>query len=291
MSSTPPAQLSIIQPKNAADAAVAVSAAQVMRRGLSLPRIQTTTIVLLGIVVLLLLLWEVSGKLGLTDPRLLPPFSTTVAMLWQLLGDSDFRFQVAATLLRIAVAFLIGAPLALLVGFALGERLHLGRVINPIMYFALAVPQSVFLPVFMLIFGIGFVQKVIFGITHIFFILCVTTIAAVRSIPRAYIKGALSYGASAGQIYRHIYFPAMAAVLVNGLRIGMIFNITGVLLAEMYSSTNGVGFLIVHWSESLQMAEMLAVVMLISIFAITFSEAMRAWERSLSGWKIGERSA
>jgi ABC-type nitrate/sulfonate/bicarbonate transport system permease component len=245
-----------------------------------------STIVLILLVIGLPGLWELSSRFGVIDRRLLPPFSATMEILWKLLGDRDFLIHFGATALRIAVAFSIGAPLAILTGFFLGERLHLGRVLNPVIYFALAVPQSVFLPLFMLIFGIGFMQKVIFGITHVFFILCVTTIAAVRSIPRQYIKGAQSYGASAGQIYRHIYFPSMLPLLLNGLRMGMIFNITGVLLAEMYSSSTGLGSLIFHWGESYQMAEMLAVVLLISIITIAFNEVMRAWEAAVSGWNI-----
>jgi NitT/TauT family transport system permease protein len=251
---------------------------------LGLP-IKPTSLALVAIVAGIIGLWEISSTVGLVDRRLLPPFSVTVAALWKLLGDPDFLAHIGATLLRIAVGFLIGAPLAILTGFFLGERLHLGRVLNPVMYFALAVPQSVFLPVFMLVFGIGFMQKVIFGVTHIYFILAVTTIAAVRSVSPGYIKSARSYGASDYQIYRRIYFPAMLPFLLNGLRIGMIFNITGVLLAEMYSSTSGVGSLLVAWAEAFQMVEMLAVVLLVSILTIAFNEAMRAWEGAVSGWK------
>ena len=245
-----------------------------------------SSVILLLILISFLGTWEFSSRTGLVDRQLLPSFSATIMQLFKLLSDPSFLLHFGATALRIVVAFVIGAPLAILIGFFLGERLHLGRVLNPVIYFALAVPQSIFLPVFMLIFGIDFMQKVIFGITHVFFILCVTTIAAVKSIPRNYIKGAHSFGATSEQIYLHIYFPAMLPLLLNGLRMGMIFNITGVLLAEMYSSRTGLGSLIFHWGENFQMTEMLAAVLLISIITVIFNEAMRALESAVSRWSI-----
>ncbi len=162
--------------------------------------------------------------------------------------------------------------------FLLGERIHLAQAFNPVVHFILAVPQSIFLPVFILAFGIGVLEKVLFGVTHAYFVIVVNSFAAVRSIPHALIAAARVFGATRPQIYTRIYLPAMLPLILTGLRLGMIFCIIGVLLAEMYASRHGLGRLIFGWGEAYQVRELLAGILLISVLTIAVNEAMRLAE-------------
>jgi len=223
-------------------------------------------------------LWEAVSRLEFADPSLLPPFSAVCAALWSMLSDAQILADVRVTVIEVVVAFLIAAPLALACGFFLGEKPRWGEVFNPIIEFILAVPQSVFLPLFMLALGTGYSQKIVFGVTHAFFVIAVNTVAAVRTVPQSYVLLARASGASRGQIYRRIYLPAMLPLVLTGLRLGMIFNVTGILLAEMFSSRHGLGRLIFSWGESFQVTRLLAGILLVTLLTIAFNEAMRAWE-------------
>jgi NitT/TauT family transport system permease protein len=233
-------------------------------------------------------LWEGMSRSGLVDTEVLPALSDVSVVLWSLLGDGEFLGHCWDTLVRVAVAFAIGAPLAISIGFILGEKLHLGEIINPIVHFVLAVPQSIFLPIFILLFGIGFMEKVVFGVTHIIFVVIVNTVAAVASVPRSHVLAARSFGATPTQIYLRIYFPAMLPLLVTGLRLGMIFNIIGILLAEMYASRTGVGQLIFQWGEDYQVTELMAGIVIVSIATIAINELMRLWEARAGHWLAAE---
>ena len=231
-----------------------------------------------------LLVWEIASRTGIADAEQLPPFTIVMGMLGVLLVDPAFLSHCWSTLVRVIVAFAIGAPLAISIGFLLGEKMHLGEIINPIIHFVLAVPQSIFLPVFILLFGIGFLEKVVFGVTHIIFVVIVNTVAAVASVPRSLVLAARSFGATSSQIYRKIYLPAMAPLLVTGLRIGMIFNIIGILLAEMYASRSGIGQLIFQWGEEQRVTELMAAIVIVSLATILVNEAMRLWEARAGRW-------
>ncbi len=222
--------------------------------------------------------WELVGRLALVDPDLLPPLSEVTALLWRFLHDPRFLADLGVTASEVAVAFVIAAPLAISTGFLLGERVHLAEAFNPVVHFILAIPQSIFLPVFILAFGIGFLEKVLFGITHAYFVIVVNSFAAVRSIPRPLVSAARVFGATPTQIYTRIYLPAMLPLILTGLRLGMIFCIIGVLLAEMYASRRGIGRLIFTWGESYQVPELLAGILLISVLTIAVNEAMRLAE-------------
>jgi len=236
---------------------------------------------LLGYVIFAVILlggWELIARLDLVDPELLPPFSQVCAILWQFMHDPRFTADLGVTAGEVGVAFLIAAPLAVTSGFLLGERLLLAEAFNPVVHFILAVPQSIFLPVFILAFGIGFLEKVLFGITHAYFVILVNSFAAVRSIPHPLIAVAHVFGATPAQIYTRIYLPAMLPLVLTGLRIGMVLCIIGVLLAEMYASRSGIGRRIFGWGESAQIPELLAGIMLVSILTIAVNETMRLAE-------------
>src|SRR5215472_15851099 len=101
--------------------------------------------------------WQ-AGALMVADPDVLPGVGRVVALLWSFLHDPRFIADLGVTASEVAVAFLIAAPLAIWTGFILGGRLHLAETFNPVVHFILAVPQSIFLPMFILAFGIGFVE-------------------------------------------------------------------------------------------------------------------------------------
>jgi ABC-type nitrate/sulfonate/bicarbonate transport system permease component len=227
---------------------------------------------------LLAALWEAGSRFGWTDPRLLPPFSDVVRVLAGLLQDARFRGDLGITLAEIAVAFAIVGPLGLAVGFFLGESLTAYRMLAPALHLLLAVPKSIFLPVFIFAFGIGFLQKVIFAVTLAFFIVVLNGIAAARSVPDGLTRAARSFGATRAQIYLRIYLPAMEPLIIEGLRMGLIFTVTGVLLAEMYGSPRGIGRVIFAWGEMFKMPELLAGVLLVVVVTIICNEILRSIE-------------
>jgi NitT/TauT family transport system permease protein len=182
------------------------------------------------------------------------------------------------TVLECLVAFAIVAPLGLGFGFLIGESRRLERMLGPALQILLTVPKSIFLPVFVLMLGIGFTQKVVFAVAIAFFIVVPTGIAAVHSVPRALVTAVHSFGATRGQIYARVYLPAMAPLILGGIRLGLIFTVHGVIFAEMYGSTEGVGRNILLWGEQFQMDYLFAAVLLVVVFTIVLNELMQLCE-------------
>jgi ABC-type nitrate/sulfonate/bicarbonate transport system permease component len=239
----------------------------------------------IAFVVLVIALWAAGSWVGVFDPTILPPPAKVALALESLLHSSDFLSDSLDTITRVIAAFVVGAPIALAAGFAMGENISVGRSLSPIFNLVLSVPQSIFLPLFVLLFGLGFTEKLIFGITHVFFVVAVNAMAAVRQVPHGQIMLARSFGASTLRIYRSVYLPAMAPQIVTGLRLGMIFDIIGILLAEMYASRSGLGVLLLRWGESYAVDKLMAATVLISAATILINETMRIWEVHVGRWR------
>jgi NitT/TauT family transport system permease protein len=229
--------------------------------------------------------WALLPKYGILDPRLLPPLGDVLAMLGKQLGRSAVQEAIGVTALEVIVAFVIAVPLGTAIGVLAAEHDYFGQIFKPMLFYVFSVPKSIFLPMFILIFGIGFPQKVAYAAFSTVFIVIMSATAAVESVKADHILVARSYGATRGQILMRIYVPSMMPVLLETLRISMIFNFTGVMIAEMYASRTGIGHLIANWGENYQMPELFSGVVLLAAVAITFNEVVRYWEGRVSTWR------
>jgi len=238
-----------------------------------------------AIVLAIFALWELLSRTGIVNPRLLPSASDTLVTLAELLQRASIRNDLAVTGSEVLTAFILAVPVGAMIGFAIAENRYFAEVVKPLLFFAFSIPKSIFLPMFILVFGVGFSQKVGFGFFSTIFIVIMSTTTAVESVKLDHLTVARSYGATALQTAFRVYLPSMLPVLLEALRICMIFNLTGVILAEMYASRDGIGHQIATWGENFQMRQLLAGVIMIAAIAMTFNELVRSVETRCSHWR------
>ena len=239
----------------------------------------------LSILGLVLVLWEMVVRSGLISERLLASPSEVAVALVHILGDGDVRAGIAATLFEVLVTMALAVPAGVLLGFFVGESRLANRLLAPILSGLMVTPKAVFLPLFILALGVGLNQKIVFGIFQAFFVIAVATIAATRGVPNGLLLVARSQRASRLQTYRHIYLPYMLPVTVQGIRIGVVYAVQGILLAEIYVSRVGLGRLILIWGNAGQVADLLAGAFLAGLIAIMINEGFRLYEHQVGIWR------
>jgi ABC-type nitrate/sulfonate/bicarbonate transport system permease component len=238
-----------------------------------------------AVVAAIFAIWELLSRTGIVNPRLLPSASDTLVMLADILGRPSVRSDILVTGAEVLTAFVIAVPTGALIGILIAENRYFSEVFKPLLFFAFSIPKSIFLPMFILVFGVGFVQKVGFGFFSTIFIVIMSTTTAVESVKPENLLVARSYGATPAQTIWRVYIPSMLPVLLEALRISMIFNLTGVMLAEMYASREGIGHLIANWGENFMMRQLLAGVLTVAAIAIAFNELVRWVETRCSHWR------
>lgn len=239
-----------------------------------------------GLVCAAFLIWEIAVRAGAFDVRLLPLPTSVFTRAVAMLADADVRYDLWITSAQVLLAFVLVAPVGVALGLLLGENAYLGAAFKPFFFFMASVPKSIFLPLFILVLGLGFAQKVAFGMFQAIFVLVISAIAAVDSVPAQFVTMARAYGATRRQLYLQIYLPAMLPVIVEGLRLAMIFNITGVVFSEMYVSRAGLGHLVAEWGMRFEMANLFAGIMLAAALSIIVNEALRWFELRLGQWRL-----
>jgi NitT/TauT family transport system permease protein len=245
----------------------------------------TLVLVRLAVLAAVLALWEVLPRSGIVNPMLLPPLSDVLRALGQILVRGDVHEAMGVTAAEVVVAFMIAVPLGAALGVLSAENAYFGDIFRPMLFYVFSVPKSIFLPMFILAFGIGFPQKVAYATFSTVFIVIMSASAAVESVKSEHLLVAQSYGATRAQILRRVYLPSMLPILLEALRISMIFNFTGVMIAEMYASRLGIGRLIADWGENFEMTKLFAGVILLAAAAMVFNEMIRSLEARCSTWR------
>lgn len=240
----------------------------------------------LVVVLLLLGIWEVGAR-WFVDPMFLSPPSKVIAGFGKLLASQGLLEALRVTFIELTVAFVIAVAIGSIVGLIVGLNGFANRSLMPIILLIYGLPQITVLPIFVLYFGIGPAAKIAFGVTHGMFIMMITVAAGVQNIKPILLVSARSMGASRWQILRYVIFPHMIPTLFTGMRLAMTGVLIGVLLAELYVSTSGIGYFTSVFTDNFQPINLLGLISILAIMAIGINELLRRAELHFSRWRVG----
>ena len=243
--------------------------------------IWTRRLVLLGLVVAFEIYARVIG-----NPRLFsPPSAIVYALFDEILVDPRIRGAIYQAFTEVLVAYVMAIIIGLVVGLSVGWSNFGRRSFYPIVILLYAIPQVILLPLFVLTFGIGPACKIAFGVSHGIFPIIVNVVAGMRNVNALYLRSASSMGASNFDLARHVYFPHMVPSLFAGLRLGMTLTLLGVILAELYVSTGGIGYWTKLYAETFDPAPLFALIAVLAVMAILLNELVRIAERRFTRWR------
>ena len=221
---------------------------------------------------LALLLWQAAGSwtqgVAITGPV------ATVAYAGQLLLTAGFWGHAWATISTFMAAFLLSAVIGSALGLALGLARFAADVVEPVLAGFYTIPKVTLYPVVLLLFGLGASAKVAFGVMHGLVPVTLFTLSAVRNLPPVLPRAARAMRLSARDTMLRVFLPACLPNIVGGLRLGFSLSLLGVLIGEMFSSQQGLGFLLVSGMAQHNVPLSTAVVLLVVVFAVAANTVM-----------------
>jgi NitT/TauT family transport system permease protein len=231
----------------------------------------------LAVIVALFCIWEVAAR-WFVDKMFLSPPSRVFSTLDAVFRTPGVPQALRITFWELAVAFVLSVAIGLTVGLAVGLHRFSHKSFLPIILLLYGTPQITILPLFILYFGIGPASKIAFGVSHGIFPIIMTTIAGVQNIKPILLLSARSMGASRVQIFSRVIFPHMIPSFFAGMRLGMTGVLLGVLLAELYVSTAGIGYFTTLFTQNFDPTKLLGLIALLAAMAIVLNEIVRRAE-------------
>ena len=227
--------------------------------------------------------WFVIGRTGAISPLFLPPVEAVWFAFLSLVQTSLFWSSVGVTLTTIGEAYAIAVAAGVLAGYLATRSRFLTQLLEPVVSGLFAIPITLFLPLFVLLFGIGPESKVAYGAAYGFFPIALNTIAGLSGVDRRYLDAARAMGFSRRDTFRHVAFPAAFPVILTGLRIGFFISFASVLGGETISSVSGVGRNIALAAELMEPARMYAWIVFVIATALVLNGLVSALEKRMRG--------
>jgi len=232
-----------------------------------------------GFLVALLALWYLGTTFWGISPLLLPNPVRVWAELKDVIATGEFLPDLKVTLSELAIAFAISSTSGITLGYLISRSPYLIRVFEPLVAGMYSVPIILFLPLYVLFFGLGPGSKIALGATISFFPIVLNTIAGFGYVEKIFVTAARSMGASDYQMFRYVLLPAAFPVILTGLRIGFTITLLAILGSETIASLAGLGHKIVHLAEAMETARMFAYIAFVVAIAATLNTITSSIER------------
>lgn len=215
----------------------------------------------------------------------LPPLTAMFEAAGDLVVSQDAYWHFAITLYESVAGFAIAAVLGVVIGAAIGASRVATELFNPIVLALYSIPKIIFLPLLLMVFGLGFPPKIVNAAIHAFFPIVLNSLVGMREIDQVHLKVARSMSASRLQIARKVYLPSMVLPVFAGIRLGLGLAFMGALLAELFESKAGVGYVVMNFYSSARIAEMIVIIILVFLLILALNAAMQGIESRLSRWR------
>src|SRR5260370_29637434 len=194
----------------------------------------------------LIVLWYLATTRWRVSPLLLPNPVPVLTDFWDILTTGEFIGDLRVTLSELAAAFAISGCCGVIVGYVISRSQYRIAVFEPLFAGIYSIPIILFLPLYVLFFGLGPASKIALGATISFFPIALSTIAGFGHVDKVLVVAARSMGASDYQLFRHVLLPAALPIILTGMRIGFTVALLSIIGSETIASLAALAHAIVH---------------------------------------------
>jgi NitT/TauT family transport system permease protein len=229
-----------------------------------------TSDLLLGAIpiALLIAVWQALVSFGYAPLTLLPPPGQVFLRLLQQLLNSTFQQDIAATLFRLFAGFSIAVILGVTVGLAAAVNPGINAVVRPIVRVLAPLPKVALYPALLLLVGFGHPSKILLVTFDALFPILLSTYYGASTVEQKLIWSAMAAGTPPREILFKVVLPAAAPSILTGCRIGLVISCIVVFLAEMITSTDGLGHVLVMAARTFQAVDMFVPLITISLLGL-----------------------
>jgi NitT/TauT family transport system permease protein len=203
-----------------------------------------------------IVIWETASASGWSGAVLFPPPSSFI----RYAIESDFRVgfggdampipvAIVVSALRVLAGLAIGFAAAIVTGILISTSEPVSDMTLPIVRGLAPIAPIAWIPLGIVLFGIGNPTAIFVVFMGVYFILTISTVAAVKAVDQRLVKTARSYGATKMQVWTRVIFPSVLPQVFTMLRINFFAAWMAVLAAEMVGVKNGLGMMIILGRE------------------------------------------
>jgi len=237
----------------------------------------------LGVVALLLLLWWWGAE---NVPRgIVPSPRATFDAALRLWSAGELPRALLDSLQIYATGLGFATVIGIAIGVAMGTFRPVGQALDIFVYALAATPRVAFIPLIILILGLGFEAKTFVVFLGAVMPVILNTYTGVQNADPELVEMARSTGAGKARIFAHIVLPGAVPFLVVGLRLAATIGLINTVVAELYTAVRCLGGLLAIYGNTFRMAEYFVVVLTLAAVGVIVTELLRLLEQHLGRWR------
>lgn len=188
--------------------------------------------------------------------------------------------STAATLIALFLSMAGGTGLGLL----LARYRMLAAVLNPLLVAIYGVPRIAFAPMIILFFGVSITAKVVLAVSIVLFVFTANVHEGARRVDPVLLKQLRLMGATPVQLFRLVTLPALVPWIWAAFDLGLGLSFIGVIIAELVSSTRGLGHLIARSAMGFDNTGVYALLVVVMVLTLLFRATADQLRRKLVPW-------
>lgn len=229
----------------------------------------------------LVVLWQIVFSVSRFSPALFPSPARAAAAFAETIADGTLLTNIAASLYRFAVGFVLSVVVAIAAGLVLGVLPRVFQFVNPVVQLLRPISPMAWAPFIVLWCGIGDVPAIVVVIIAAFFPVLLSTVSAVVNIDPIYFKVSRSFGVRQPEIMWKVILPAAFPQIANGIRLALGTAWVFLAAGEMNGVQSGLGYMIVDARNNMRTDTLLAAIIAIGAIGLALDGLLRLAERLL----------
>tara|TARA_A100001011_G_scaffold16289_1_gene16963 strand:+ start:3091 stop:3972 length:882 start_codon:yes stop_codon:yes gene_type:complete len=240
------------------------------------------------------ILWEILTIYGDINPLFLPQASDMFAELWVGLTTrapegavfsgsilDHFLHSFNNLMFGLLLACLIGIPGGLLMG---GNK-YIESILSPYVWALASLPRIALVPLFILFLGFTTKMQVTIIVISAVFPIMINAWAGVKTVEKSLLAAARVFGANRRQLYIKVVLPYTLPFIISGIQQGIGRGLIGVVIAELFGGSNGLGYLIQRSADTFNTAMTFAVLLLLIVMSLSLINFTRWLEAYVAPWR------
>ena len=230
-------------------------------------------------IVMVLLLWEILARAGLTHASLFPPPTKVLRASFEMARSGELARDIRASLWRAVIGFVMGSAVGITIGLVTGRVDELDNYVSPVIQLFRPLPPVAIIPLVIVWFGIGEISKIFSIAFAVFFPVWINTHLGAREVPQTFIWSAETLGIKRLSMLWKVIFPATLPFIVAGLRTGVSLAFIMVFVSELAGASAGIGYQISVSYLAYRVDRMMAALVLLGLLgaAADFLLSRLAW--------------
>ncbi|MCL4767153.1 MAG: ABC transporter permease [Hyphomicrobiaceae bacterium] len=190
---------------------------------------------------LLLAAWQVTTSMGYVRPLFLPPPGSVAEQFLALLQAGEILEQLAISLYRAFAGLAIATAVGVATGLMMARISWVNWICDPLISFVYPAPKIVFIPLFILYFGMDHLSKILLVALTCVFPMIIATHQGASTVSRTLVWSAESMGTSERRLLSRVILPASMPAILTGVRITMPAALITAFTCEMVAGGGGLG--------------------------------------------------